>query len=132
MKLDKKILVAEDERLLANLYERKLQEAGYEVKLVGNGFDGYKTAITFQPDLVLLDVLMPKMNGYQMLRLMRKNMKTKTIPAVLMTNSPSLPDAREAKELGVVRGFFKTDITPSEMLRFLEKYFIEKAAADEK
>jgi CheY-like chemotaxis protein len=120
---NRRILIVEDEPLLLNLYAKKMINAGYKVFTAVNGEEGFRKAKDCQPDLILMDILMPRMNGYEMLRLMRKEEKTKSIPAIIMTNSPSLPNAWEARTLGIVKSFFKTNVTPAELAAYIMSYF---------
>jgi len=88
---------------------------------------GYLKAKEWRPDLIMLDILMPKLDGYGMLRLMRKDPVTKETPVMILTNTPSLPNARETKELGVVKGMFKAEVTPSVLAQIVKEYFGEKS-----
>lgn len=118
-----KILIVEDEPLLRQLYATKLQEAGYQVFTAANGEQGYDQSVQSVPDLILLDLLMPKVDGLTMLKQIRNNQSTHNIPVIIMTNTPSLPSARECEKLGVVNAFFKSDVTPSQLVSHLKNYF---------
>lgn len=118
-----KILIVEDEPLLRKLYETKLSDAGYEVVTATNGEEGFQQAKSVKPDLILSDVLMPKMDGYAMLKLIRDNPKTKKIPVMIMTNTPAMPNARECEKLGIVKALFKANVTPSQLVALLQGYF---------
>jgi len=126
----KRILVVEDDHLLQNLYGTKFADEGYEVETAGNGMEGYQKAKVWLPDLIILDILMPKLDGYGMLRLMRNDAKTKALPVMLLTNTPSLPSAREAKDLGVVKGLFKVEVTPSALIQIVKEYFKGRSTQD--
>jgi len=119
----KKILIVEDELLILSLYKMKLEKAKYKVETAKNGEDGFQKTKKFKPDLIILDILMPKVDGYQMLKMMREEPKTKNIPVIIMTNTPSLPNARESQTLGVVKGLFKADVTPSQLVSYIKEFF---------
>lgn len=121
--MKKKILIVEDEKLLLKLYKMKLETKEYEVEVAVDGEEGLRKAQNFKPDLILLDILMPKMDGYEMLRRMRKIPEAMRIPVVIMTNTPSLPSARDSGHWKVVKGFFKAEITPSQLVAWIDNYF---------
>lgn len=79
------ILIIEDEKDLAQLVSYNLEQAGFRAKIESNGSDGYERAQRESPDLILLDLMLPKMNGLEVCRLLRSNPKTKTIPVIMLT-----------------------------------------------
>ena len=81
----KKILVVDDEVDVTELLCARLEAAGYEVLVSNYGEEGMKKARAEKPDLVLLDVMMPKMNGFQVCRELKKGEETKTIPVMMLT-----------------------------------------------
>lgn len=82
----KKILIVEDERPLRIAIEDKLKNEGFHVESAINGDEGIKSAIQNQPDLIILDILMPRKDGLSMLEDLRKNPYGKTIPVIILTN----------------------------------------------
>lgn len=125
-----KILVVEDDRLLLKLYATKLIEEGYQVWSAGNGMEGYHTAKEVMPELILLDILMPKVDGYGMLKLLRDDAKTKEVPVMILTNTPSLPDARGAQKMGVVKAMFKAEVTPRVLAGVVKEFFQTRSTQD--
>ncbi len=81
-----KILVVEDENFLLDLYQTKLIQEGYEVLIGSNGVEGVELATKHLPDLILLDILMPEIDGYAMLKKIKANHKTKNIPVIIFSN----------------------------------------------
>lgn len=79
------ILIIEDEKDLAQLVSYNLEQASFRTKIEANGSDGYERAQRESPDLILLDLMLPKMNGLEVCRLLRSNPKTKTIPVIMLT-----------------------------------------------
>ena len=124
--MNKKILIVEDEPLLCQLYEMKLTDVGYQTAVAHNGMEGYHQTLTFKPDLILLDILMPKVDGYHMLKMLRQKDPGKNIPVIIVTNTPSLPNARECQNFGIIKAFFKADTTPSQLALFIQNYFKDK------
>ncbi len=121
--MNKKILIVEDEPLLSQLYQMKFSKLDHQIEVAHNGLEGYQKALDFKPDLILLDILMPKVDGYQMLQMLRRQPEGKAVPVIIMTNTPSLPDARECQNLGIIKAFFKADITPSQLVLYVQNYF---------
>jgi CheY-like chemotaxis protein len=99
----KKVLIADDERTVADLITRALAEEGYDTAEVTQALRFYDTVLEHKPDLILLDLLMPYLEGEDELRLLQMNPETKHIPVVVVT---AVPDARQQlarlKPLGVV------------------------------
>jgi signal transduction histidine kinase len=83
--MKKKILVVDDSSLVREMYKAQLEEGGYEVLIAVDGIEAINTAFTQSPDLILLDVHMPKINGYQVCRLLKDRPETKMIPIIIMT-----------------------------------------------
>ena len=81
-----KILVVEDEEFLLQLYEMKLEESGYDVLMASNGAEGFSLAQLEKPDLILLDLLMPDVDGYGMLKQLKSMKETKNIPVIIFSN----------------------------------------------
>lgn len=79
------VLIIEDEKDLAQLVSYNLEQAGFRSKVEYNGADGYERAQRETPDLILLDLMLPKMNGFEVCRLLRSNPKTKSIPVIMLT-----------------------------------------------
>jgi len=92
----KKIVLAEDEPQIARLVEFKLKKEGYQVICKGNGEEALAAIKTEEPDLILLDVMMPVMDGYEVLRRVKEDENLKNIPVVMLT--------ARAQERDVVKG----------------------------
>jgi len=93
MNLDgKTILLVEDNILISETYERRLIKTGARVVLASNGVGGLEKLKKEKIDLILLDLIMPKMNGYEMLKLVKEDPKLKNIPVVILTNLYDRPD----------------------------------------
>lgn len=95
--LKKKVLVVEDEVLLANALEAKLKQAGFEVFKAANGQIGLEMAISNKPNVILLDLLMPVMDGKTMLRRLRDVPEFKHLPVIILTNAGDSDNIRETK-----------------------------------
>jgi len=82
----KKVLIVEDDKAMANILQESLQEAGYSASFAQNGEEGLASVKEEIPDIILLDVMMPKMNGKELLAKLRENPETKDIPVIMLTN----------------------------------------------
>ena len=96
-----KVLVAEDERLIRNLLVDTLFDCGYDVMEAKDGGEAFQIACTDHPDLILLDVMMPEMNGFEVLQKLRETPGTESIPVIMLTAVPATQGEQEAMKLGV-------------------------------
>jgi len=121
-----KILIVEDEDSLLNLYEVKLIKEGFEVITCTNGEDGIAQAIEHKPDLILLDILMPKVDGYGMLKEIKNLPDTKKIPVIIFSNLSQKEEIEKGFKLGAEDYIVKTSVTPEELAskvkEFLKKH----------
>jgi two-component system, OmpR family, response regulator MprA len=107
----KKILIVEDEKDIRDAMETTLSYEGYEVHVAGDGIEGYTKAHEVKPDLILLDVLMPRQNGIEMLRSLRKEPWGKDIPVIVMTMLDDLERISEAIEAGAQEYLVKSKLS---------------------
>ncbi len=112
----KKILIIEDEKIIRNLIKKKLIERGYNVQEAENGEVGMVKMKEDKPDLILLDIIMPKMGGFDVLREMQKDDNFSNIPVVIVSNSGQPVEIDKAKELGVEDWIIKTEFDPREVV----------------
>lgn len=117
----KKILIIEDERLLLDMYESYFKKAGYEVFATGNGRPGIEIAKEEKPDIIITDILMPEMDGYEVIKAIRKDSKTKKIPILVFSNLGQKEEINKGLELGADDYVIKTDLTPSELMKKIER-----------
>jgi two-component system, OmpR family, response regulator VicR len=118
--MKKKILIVEDERLLADLYRDKIKRAGHDPHLAYSAEDGIIQFNKIKPNLVLLDMLLPRENGLFFLRAM-KEQRHKT-PVVVLSNYDDPATRKQAFLLGAREYFIKTSLTPQQMLDRIVKY----------
>lgn len=104
-----KILIVEDDAILQNALGAYLVAEGFEIKNAGDGEVGVQMALSEKPDLILLDIVLPKKDGYAVLSEVRSNESTKHIPIVLLTNLGSISDVEKALELGATTYLVKAD-----------------------
>ncbi len=116
----KKILVVEDVSFLQNAIKMVLEDAGYEVLTASDGLKGLNAATTKKPDLILLDIMMPKMDGMTMLKKLRQHPNGKRVPVIILTNLSSEEKLIEANKEGVTDYFIKSDWEIEELPELVE------------
>ncbi len=114
---NKTILVCEDDVFYANIYKTRLSAAGYQVESANNGDDAIKMIARRKPDLLLLDLIMPTKDGFQVLEELRKNPTTKDLKIIVFSNLGQEEDIKRAKNFNVLNYFVKTDISISELVK---------------
>lgn len=117
----KKVLLVEDDEMLHTMYTQKFAKEGYEVFSAYNGAEGLQMIEEHHPDVVLLDIIMPKMDGFVTLKKLKKNEATKNIPVILLTNLGQEEDIRKGRELGADDYFIKANHTPQEVVAKVTK-----------
>ncbi len=106
----RKILLVEDDETLAEVYKQRLELEGFDVNHVNNGEDALATAVKFRPDLVLLDVMMPKLNGFDVLDIMRQTPETRNVHIIMLTALSQPKDEQRAKDLGADDFLIKSQV----------------------
>ena len=111
-----KIAIIEDDPTISQMYRMKFESDGFEVRLAANGQIGVEVVEKFQPDIILLDLQMPEMNGTEALRHIRSKDWGKTSPVIVLTNLGEEEAPREIKELGVHSYIVKANLTPRQVV----------------
>lgn len=115
-----KILIVEDEEALATVLEAKLKKEGYDIQVEYDGEAGYNKIKEWQPDLILLDIVMPKMDGYEVLeKLNEEGIKT---PVIIISNSGQPVEIEKTTKLGAVDHLIKTQFDPTEVVFKVRAY----------
>ncbi|MGB4957535.1 MAG: response regulator [Candidatus Saccharimonas sp.] len=112
----KKILLVEDDTALAAVYRSRLELEGFEISEVNNGEDALSAAISFHPDLILLDVMMPKISGFDVLDILRNTPETTNIRVVMLTALSQPKDKERAEQLGVDDYLVKSQVVISDVV----------------
>lgn len=116
------ILIVEDDPLLVKMYSTKFAKEGYTVLTASDGEEGLNLALTNHLDFMVLDVMMPKLSGIDMLTKLRQNPKGANIPAIVLTNLTQQAEAERLKTLGVKEYLVKANLTPSEVVSKVKQY----------
>ena len=116
-----RVLIVEDDGFLASIYAQKLEVEGYEVSFATNGEDGLKLAQKDRPDIVLLDLLMPKMNGFEVLEKMKGDAELVKIPVLVLTNLGQKEDVERCIRLGAAGYIIKAHSLPAETVNRIKE-----------
>src|SRR5208283_3285293 len=117
----KKVLIVDDERLTRAVLQRNVILAGYDVMLASNGVEALQKIQEAAPDLIVVDLVMPDMNGFEMCRRIRNNKQTTKIPVVVVSALQSQTDIEEAKASGA-DAYLTKPIKPEEFIKHIKKY----------
>lgn len=113
----KKILLIEDDPFMVRMYQTKFENDGYDVKTAFNGEEGLDLAEKELPNVILLDIMMPQMDGFEVLKKLKANSKTRDIPVFLLTNlGGEEQDIQKGKALGAEDYLVKSRLQPKEVI----------------
>ncbi len=115
------VLIVEDDAFLAGIYTSKFSAEGFQVDHAGDGEEALKLAEKGKPDIILLDILLPKMDGFEVLKHLKKNAKTKHIPVILLTNLGQKSDVEFGLKNGAVDYLIKAHFMPNETVDKVKK-----------
>ena len=116
------VLIVEDDQMILDMYCIKLQIEGYDVMTAPNGKVGFEMAKEKNPHLILLDVIMPEMDGFSVLRKLKNEEITQSIPVILLTNLGQDGDVQKGYQLGAVDYLIKANYTPSQVVEKVKSY----------
>lgn len=116
----KKILLVEDDTFILEMYATKLLNFGYEVLTATDGEEALKIIKEKHPDFILLDLILPSVDGFDVLKAVKKNPKTKSIPIILLTNLGERQDVEQGLKLGADDYLIKAHFTPSEVIEKIQ------------
>lgn len=123
-----KILIIEDDYFIRELYERQLKKRGYDVVAAADGAEGLVKAAEVSPNLILLDIMLPKLNGLDLLGTLKAKPETKDIPVVLLTNLGQESVIKEGFKLGAKGYLIKSAYTPEQIISEVESFMSEESA----
>jgi two-component system phosphate regulon response regulator PhoB len=121
----KRILLVEDDTSLANVYITRLQAEGFDVRHVSDGEEALANAKTYKPDLVLLDVMMPKVSGFDVLDILRNTPETANLKVVMLTALSQQSDQDRAKSLGADDYLVKSQVVISDVVERIRHHLDE-------
>lgn len=112
----KKILLVEDDDALANVYQTRLEAEGFDIRRVPNGEDALVTALDYRPDLIILDVMMPKVSGFDVLDILRNTPDTVNTKVIMLTALSQESDKQRAESLGVDDYLVKSQVVIADVV----------------
>ena len=116
MDVKKKILLVEDDEMLSKVYRSRFEIEGFDVKEVNNGEDALSAAIEYKPDLILLDAMMPKISGFDVLDILRNTPETSNIRVIMLTALSQPKEKERAEQLGVDEYLVKSQVVISDVV----------------
>lgn len=123
-----KVLLVEDDSFISKMYETKLTLKNFEVVTAADGEAGVRLAQTEHPDIILLDIMLPKMDGWQVLEYLKEKDEVKNIPVLLLTNLGAQEDIERGLKLGAADYMIKAHFIPSEVIDKI-KQLVSKSKA---
>ena len=116
-----KILIIDDDAFLSSIYKQRFEADGFEVVIAVSGEDGLRMAAEKKPDVILLDLLMPRMDGFQVLERLKRDPVTSGIPVFIFTNLGQPGDIERCKSLGAAGYAIKAQTLPEETVKQVKK-----------
>ncbi len=116
-----KILIIEDDKFLRELISKKLVDKGYEIIKAVDGAEGVEKTKKGNPDLILLDLILPKMNGFEVLSEIKDDPATSSIPVIILSNLGQKEDVEKGLKLGAIDFLIKAHFTPIEIIEKIQK-----------
>lgn len=117
----KKVLCIEDDAFLSSLVSGKLIESGFSVLAANTGADGLAKAAAEQPDLILLDIMLPDMGGFEILEKLKADAKTSAIPVIILSNLGGREEIEKGVQLGAASYLIKSNILPHEVAEMVQE-----------
>lgn len=118
----KKILIVEDDFFIRDLYQLQAQKSGYDVVTASDGEEGLNKAKSDQPDLILADLMLPKMDGISLIKALKKDPKFIDVPCVIITNLEDSTKGEEARKAGAADYMLKIKNTPQQVIENIAKF----------
>ncbi len=120
--VQKKVLLVEDDDALASVYQTRLQAENFDVRRVPNGEDALATTLQYKPDLILLDVMMPKVSGFDVLDILRNTPETADIKVIMLTALSQDSDKERAESLGVNDYLVKSQVVIADVVDKIKQH----------
>lgn len=117
----RRILLAEDDRFLRKAAGAMLRRQGFTVLTAEDGEEALRVARAETPDLILLDLIMPKMQGFEVLKALKSDPQTSPIPVVILSNLGQESDSKAAREMGALDYWVKANLALEELVRRVEE-----------
>ena len=116
-----RIMIVEDDTVIANLFKSAFTKEGYEVELALDGLEALEKIKLFNPTIILSDIMMPRMDGIELIKHLKAKKNTKKIPVVVMSNLAKEESVSEALKVGAVKHIVKQDYGPHEVVNIVKE-----------
>jgi DNA-binding response OmpR family regulator len=120
------VVLIEDDPFLGNIASEKVRSAGYELTFFTTAEDALKELDGKKPDVILLDIVLPKMDGYEFLKLIKEKESLKSVPVVVLSNLGSQDEIEKGLSLGAISYLVKSNITPDDIVKKVEETMSKK------
>jgi len=117
----KSVLLIEDDPFLVDIYTTKLKEAGFSVETAMDGEEGFQKVKEKMPDIILLDIVLPNINGWEFLRKIEEDERLKNLKVVILSNLGQKAEVEKGLKLGAVKYLIKAHYTPSEVVEMVKQ-----------
>lgn len=117
-----KVLLVEDDKTISLMYKTKLEMEGFEILTADNGVDALKLAKEGKPNIIMLDVILPQLDGFSVLEQLKKDNATKDITVIMLTNLGTEEDKIKGEKLGATDYLVKANLTPAQVEEKIKKY----------
>ncbi len=111
----KQILVVEDDAMISSMYKTKFEADGFEVLTADNGAAGLELAKKEKPDIIMLDIILPQLDGFSVLEAIKKEKAIKDIPVIMLTNLGTDEDKKKGQKMGALDYLVKASLTPGQV-----------------
>lgn len=117
-----KVLIVEDDNMISNMYKIRLEQEGHAVVVADNGSQGIEYAAREKPNIILLDVMMPQIDGFSVLQELRLKEEFKDTPIIMLTNLGTSEDIEKGEKFGATEYLVKSNLTPAQVAEMVAKY----------
>jgi DNA-binding response OmpR family regulator len=124
--MERTVLIIEDEKLIIVSTQMVLEAAGFRVESATNGEDGIAKARSLSPDLILLDIMMPGIDGWETLTRLKRDQATANVPVIIFTAREHARGHQKSAEMGAA-DYFRKPFEPDELIELVEKHAVQKA-----
>jgi DNA-binding response OmpR family regulator len=111
----KTILLVEDDAIISSMYKAKFEDDGFKILIAQDGVSGLELAKKEKPDIIVLDVILPGLDGFSVLEEIKKDLTTKNIPVIMLTNLGTNEDKTKGRNMGALDYLVKASLTPAEI-----------------
>lgn len=122
--MEKKLLIIEDDKFMSNALRVRFQEEGFELKQVFNGEEGLEILKTFTPNIIIIDLMMPKLDGFETLKKIKEQEKFKDIPVIIASNLGQEEDIKKGMDLGAAGYVVKSDVSLDDIVALIKKHLV--------